>query len=162
VSRAHATPFLAFALVGILMGCAPDNPGRRAEAVSLADRYLQAASGAEPDRGWSLLYRSAREAWRSEEAYVAAFEAADWSDFEFDVLDAIYCDDGLICPVGLELANGLDSVPDVLRSTDNRMTDGLIFTDDDDGVAGNAQLWVINADLFNGEGGVLVGAMFSR
>jgi hypothetical protein len=42
------------------------------------------------------------------------------------------------------------------------MTDGLIFTDDDDGVAGNAQLWVINADLFNGEGGVLVGGMFSR
>ena len=153
---------MAIAVVGLLVACgAPDNPARHQEAVNLADRYLRAVTGAEPDRGWSLLYRSAREAWESRDQYVAAVEASDWSAFEFEVLEAVYCDDGLICPVAIELANGPDSVPQVLRSSDNRKTDGILLGDSE-GIPGDGELWVINADLFNGAGGVLVGGMFSR
>ena len=54
-----------------------------------------------------------------------------------------------------------ESVPLPLRSTDNRRTDGILFREVEN-LAGNAELWVINSDLLNGEGGVLVGAMFTR
>lgn len=159
--RRQMTAVMAIAVVGLLAGCAPDNPGRRQEAADLADRYLRAVSGGAPDRGWSLLYRSAREAWENEDEYTAAVEGADWSRFEFDVREAIYCDDGLICPVAIELANGPESVPEVLRASDNKLTDGIIVPESD-ASGGDAELWVINADFLNGPGGVLVGATFSR
>ena len=150
------------ALIGLLAACgAPDNPGRRQEAADLAKDYLLAVTGQTADRGWSLLYRSARDAWASEDEYVATMAAEDWSRFDFGVLEAIYCDDGLICPVAIDVLNGPESVPPPLRSTDNHQTDGLLFRESA-GLPGNAELWVINDDLLNGEGGVLVGAMFSR
>ena len=153
---------MAIVVVGLLVGCgAPDNPGRRQEAADLADRYLTAVSGAEPDRGWSLLYRSARDAWVSEDEYIAEITSEDWSQFDFDVIETIRCDDGLICQVAIDVPNAPESVPAPLRSTDNRRTDGLLFREYE-GLPGNAELWVINADLFNGAGGVLVGGMFSR
>lgn len=150
------------ALTGLLAACgAPDNPGRRQEAADLAKEYLLAVTGQAADRGWSLLYRSAREAWGTEDEYVAMMAAQEWSRFDFGVLETIHCDDGLICQVAIELVNGPESVPLPLRSTDNRQTDGILFREVE-GLPGNAELWVINSDLVNGEGGVLVGARFSR
>ena len=76
-------------------------------------------------------------------------------------LETIRCDDGLICQVALDILNGPESVPLPLRSTENRRTDGILFREVEN-LPGNAELWVINSDLLNGEGGVLVGAMFTR
>jgi hypothetical protein len=153
---------VALAAVGLLGGCAaPDNPGRRQEAADVAREYLLAVSGQATDRGWSLLYRSAREAWGTEDEYVATMAAEDWSRFHVGALETIRCDDGLICQVALDILNGRESVPLPLRSTDNRRTDGILFREVEN-LPGNAELWVINSDLLNGEGGVLVGAMFTR
>ena len=111
---------LVVLLIGLVLlaGCLqpPDNPDRRREAAELADRYLDSLIGGEPDRGWSLLHSTARAEWGSEAAYVAAAASADWSQLDFTVLEAIYCDDGIICPVALDLPSGLDSMPPAFRS----------------------------------------------
>ena len=148
---------LALAIVALMLlaGCSqpPDNPGRRQLAVDLADRYLHALVGAEPDRGWSLLHRTARDEWGSEAEYVADAEEADWSRFDFTVREALYCDDGIICPVALDLPNGRDSVPEAFRSPDNRNSIGILFRETD-GLPGNAELTVVLSDFLRGEGGV--------
>lgn len=147
-------------LAGFMMvaGCTqpPDNPDRRQQAVELADRYLQALVGAEADRGWSLLHPSARDEWTSREAYLAAAEQADWSRFDVIVVEALYCDDGIICPVALDLPNGPESVPEAFRSPDNRNSIGILFREAD-GLPGNAELTVVLSDFFRGEGGVSPG-----
>lgn len=131
----------------------PDNPDRRQEAVALADRYLVSLVGGEPDRGWSLLHSTARAEWGSEAAYVAAAESADWSQLDFTVLEAIYCDDGIICPVALDLPGGVESVPQAFRSSDGRNSMGILFREVD-GLPGNAELTVVLSDFLRGEGGV--------
>jgi hypothetical protein len=136
-----------------LAGCAPDNPSRRSEAVDLAERYLRALIGGEADRGWSLLHQSAQDEWESQEEYVAAAADADWSRFEFTVLEAAYCDDGVFCPVALDIPNGRDSVPEPFRSPDDRNTSGILFRLYE-GVPGNAELWVVLSDFLRGPGGV--------
>lgn len=139
--------------LGLLLvtGCAqpPDNAERRLQAAELADRFLHAIAGSETDRGWSLLHPSKRDEWGSEHAYVDAVEAADWSRFEFTVLDAMYCDDGIWCPVAVELGNGGESVPALLRSPDHGQTSGLLFREGD-GLAGDAEIWVVVGDLMRG------------
>jgi len=142
------TTFLA-----MLAGCgASDTPQRRQEAVVLAQRYLDAVSGQEPDRGWSLLHPSAREVWGSEADYVAAAEAADWSSFEAAAVDALYCDDGIICPVALDVRNGDESTTEFLRPEDGTST-GVYFRTAD-GIPGNAEIVVVLPDLLRGPGGV--------
>lgn len=139
---------LRIALLGVVSlfvsGCVqpPDNPERREQAVELADRYLRAAAGAETDRGWALLHPTKRDEWGSDRAYVDAMNGADWSRFEFSVLEAAYCDDGIWCPVRLEVPNGPESVPELLRSSDGRQTDGILFAEGTGG-DGNAEIWVV-------------------
>jgi hypothetical protein len=68
--------------LAVLAGCgASDTPQRRQKAVDLAQRYPDAVSGQEPDRGWSLLHPSAREAWGNEadDVAAAAFEPVSLS-----------------------------------------------------------------------------------
>ena len=120
----------------------PDNPERREQAVQAAERFLQAAAGAEADRGWALLHPTKRDEWGSERAYLDAVEAANWSRFEFRVLEAVYCDDGIWCPVRLEVPKGPESVPEPLRSSDGRGTDGILFAEGL-GQVGNAEIWVV-------------------
>lgn len=148
---------LVLPIVGLVLlaGCLqpPDNPDRRQEAVELADRYLDSLIGDEPDRGWFLLHPTARAEWGSEAAYVAAAESADWSRFDFTVLEAIYCDDGIICPVALDLPGGVESVPQAFRSSDGRNSMGILFREVD-GLPGNAELTVVLSDFLRGEGGV--------
>jgi hypothetical protein len=139
----------------VMAGCGqpPDNPDRRQQAVALAQRYLGALVGGEPDRGWSLLHDSAQAEWGSQEAYVRTAEEADWSGFGFAVIEALYCDDGVICPVALDLPNGEASVPDAFRSPDGRNSIGISFRDAE-GLPGNAEMTVVLPDLLRGEGGV--------
>lgn len=148
---------LALWIVALLVlgGCVgpPDNPGRRQQAAELADRYLHALVGGEPDRGWSLLHATARDEWGSEAAYVALAEATDWSSFDFTVLGPMYCDDGIMCPVALDLPNGPDSVPEGYRGTDSRNSIGIFFRESE-GLPGNAELPVVLPDVIRGEGGV--------
>lgn len=138
----------------LLTGCgASDTPGRRQDAVDLAQRYLDAVSGDEPDRGWSLLHPSAQEAWGTEADYVAEAEGAEWARFEVAAVEALYCDDGIICPVALNVENGEDSVPDFLRAPESRATTGIYFRTLD-GIPGNAEIVVVLSDLLRGPGGV--------
>jgi hypothetical protein len=149
---------IAVISLGLLLvaGCVqpPDNPERRREAAELADRFLHAIAGSETDRGWSLLHPSKRDEWGTEREYVEAVEAADWSRFEFTVLEAVYCDDGIWCPVAVDLPNGRDSVPALLHSPDGRQTDGLLFREDradaGEGLGGDAEIWVVLGDLMRG------------
>lgn len=136
-----------------LAGCAPDNPGRRSEAAEIVTRYLRALSGAEADRGWSLLHPSARDEWGGREEYVVAAAEADWSEFEFTVLEALYCDDGVICPVALDVPNGRESVPEPFRSPDDRNSSGILFRSVE-GLPGNAELFVVLWGWMRGPGGV--------
>ena len=130
---------VALAAVGLLGGCAaPDNPGLGRCCI---DR--RARRGA-PKTSTSQRWR--RRTGRGSTSVP---------------LETIRCDDGLICQVALDILNGRESVPLPLRSTENRRTDGILFREVEN-LAGNAELWVINSDLLNGEGGVLVGAMFTR
>ena len=128
----------------LLSSCAqpPDNPERREQAAQLAGQFLHAVAGPEGDRGWSLLHPSRREEWGSERAYVEAVTEADWSRFEFEVFDATFCDDGLWCSVRVEFPGGPESVPELLRSSDGRQTDGLVFQEVP-GLPGNAQMSVV-------------------
>lgn len=148
---------LALSAIAVILvaGCVqpPDNPDRRQQAVELADRYLRSLIGGEPDRGWSLLHPTARDEWDSEAAYVRAAEGADWSRFDFTVLEAVSCDDGIICPVALDLPNGRDSVPEAFRSPDDRNSIGIAFREAA-GLPGNAELTVVLSDVLRGQGGV--------
>jgi hypothetical protein len=150
--RSLALPVLAVILVA---GCLqpPDNPDRRQQAVELADRYLHALVGGEPDRGWSLLHPTARDEWGSEAAYVGAADGADWSQFDFSVREALYCDDGIICPVALDLPGGRESIPHAFRSPDGRDSIGIVFREVED-LPGNAELTVVLPDFLRGAGGV--------
>ena len=138
------SPMALFTLVLTVSGCVqpPENPERREQAAQAAERFLQAVAGAEPDRGWALLHPTKRDEWGSERAYLDAVEAADWSRFAFRVLEAAYCDDGIWCPVRLEVPNGPESVPEPLRSLDGLGTDGILFPEGP-GQVGNAEVWVV-------------------
>ncbi|HEU5325656.1 MAG TPA: hypothetical protein VFV59_07220 [Candidatus Limnocylindria bacterium] len=153
------TSKLGLVVVAILLlaGCAPpDNPGRRSEAVDLAERYLRALSGAEAGRGWSLLHQSARDEWGSQEEYVAAAADADWSQFEFTVLEAVYCDDGIFCSVALDVPNGRESLAEPFQSPDGQHSSGILFRSVE-GLPGNAELMVVLPHWMRGPGGVRAG-----
>jgi len=83
----------------------------------MAQRYLDAVSGQEVDRGWSFLHPSAQDAWGSQSDFIAAAEAADWSNFEVAAIEAVYSDDGIWCPVALTPGNAelMVVLPDLFR-----------------------------------------------
>lgn len=145
---------LVIAALGLLTGCGPsDTPQRRDEAVAMAQRYLDAVSGQAVDRGWSLLHPSAQDAWGSQGDFIAAAEAADWSDFEVAATEALRCDDGIWCPVALDVANGEESVPDFLLASPSGASNGIYFIDLGD-IPGNAEMMVVLTDPFHWSGGV--------
>ena len=143
------------ALALALVACGPpDNPGRREQAERLAREFLAAVAGGRADRGWSLIHPDSREDWGDEDHWVDAAAATDWTGFEVSVLRARYCDDGVFCPVGLEIPGGDESIPDLLRSRDR--SSGVVPLDELEGIDGNAEMWVVLADILRGHGGVSV------
>jgi len=79
--------------------------------------------------------------------------AADWSGFQAEAVEALYCDDGIICPVALDVRNGEESVPDFLRAPEQRASTGVYFRTAD-GIPGNAEIVVVLPGLLRGPGGV--------
>jgi hypothetical protein len=146
--------FVGFLCALLVAACAtkPDNPERRNEAAQLAELYLLAVSGADEDRGWSMLHPYTRAEWGAADRYIDAARAADWSEFEFRILEVIRCDDGVFCNVALDIPGGRDSVPAFLRSPDG-MAVGIYFREVE-GVAGNAEIMVTMSDLLRGRGGM--------
>jgi hypothetical protein len=143
---------LAMAIVLTACSGTPDNPARRAEAMGVADAFLRAVSGGQLDRGWSLLHPYSQEDWGNEAAWVEAAGKADWSRFAFTELRTRYCDDGVICPVDLEIPGGPGSVPDLISSADAGVTFGL----DERPERMRAEIWIWLPDLLRGPGGIMV------
>src|SRR5262245_48302461 len=137
----------------VLVGCGgpPDNPARRAQARQVAEAFVRAVSGGEADRGWSLLHPYSRDDWANQAPWVEAAADADWSRFAFTVLEARYCDDGVICPIDLEFPAGASSVPAFIRSSDA----GIIFPRDDRADGDRAEIWIWLPDLLRGPGGIM-------
>lgn len=138
--------------LALLVGCASDTAARRQEAVDPAKRYIDAVRGGEADRGWSLLHPSAQDAWDSEADYVTVAENADWSTFTAVGVEALYCDDGVICPVVLDVESGEGSVPGFLHAPEKRASAGIYFRSVD-GFPGNAEIIVVLPSR-GGPGGV--------
>ena len=85
---------VALILLGLLfMGCTR-HQDRTEEATALAERYLDAVAGAADDRGWSLLHPDARRDMfdDSEDRYLNAVAASDWTDFRFTI-ESVVADD---------------------------------------------------------------------
>ena len=143
---------VATALVVTACSGPPDNPARRADARELADACLHAVGGGQPDHGWSLLHPYSQEDWGGEAAWVEAAGEADWTRFAFTVLETRYCDDGVICPVDLEIPGGPASVPALVSSSDA----GVIFGLDARADATRAEIWVWLPDILRGRGGIMV------
>ena len=76
--------------------------------------YLAAVSGGAEDRGWSLLMDPSSGGFGSEADYRRAMAEADSSHCEWQLAGWARCDDG-VCTLELELSNGWESVPRVLR-----------------------------------------------
>jgi hypothetical protein len=90
--------------------------------------------------------------WGDQSDYIPAAEAADWSRFEAIALETMYCDDGIMCPVALNVVNGETSVPDFLSAPEKLASTGIYFRSED-GIPGNAELIVVLPSL-RGPGGV--------
>lgn len=146
------------AVAAVLSACTgpSDAPDKQEQAARWADAYLQAVSGAAEDRGWSLLHPGSQQQWKDEAAYVAAAESADWSEFTFEVLDTLYCDDGVMCQVLVDVPGGLDAAPNFLRIPEKDGAVGLRF-DEEETIPGNARMAVWLPDLLRGPGGVMLG-----
>lgn len=133
-----------------------DTPERRADAEAIAHDFLTALTGAADDRGWSMLHSASRDGWSAEEEYVAAVERADWTSFQFRVIETLFCDDGVMCSVTVKVAGGVGAVPDFLRLPGKSSAAGLRF--EDPGQPDHATLWVWLPDVFRGPGGVMLTA----
>lgn len=120
---------LAPILILVLAGCGASTEASRAEASDLARQYLAAAQDGDPDHGWSLIFPNQQAAWNGYENYATLARDADWSQFQFEVVGTGVCDDGS-CVVCLVIPGGESSVPEFLRSADNKGLDGIVFSDD--------------------------------
>ena len=90
---------------------------RIGSARSMVDAYLTAVRAPEGDRGWSLIHSDIRrEAFGDRQStYVDALAGEDASRLEWRIVE-IVPDDPSLHFVWLELPNGPESVPAVLRS----------------------------------------------
>lgn len=97
-----------------MLGC--DREAGRNRARLLAEGFLSGVAGGEPDYGWSFLHaESQRSAFNGDfEAYRALVEAADWSDFRWEVIDVL-ADDSSLHFLTLRLPGGAQSVPAFLQ-----------------------------------------------
>lgn len=92
-----------------LPGCQNNS---ESDAAAKVERYLYAAAGNAPDRGWSLLLPADREqVYGDRDAYLAEAEASDWEVFSWEYVDA-HCDDG-VCAVWFHVPSR-GAIPDVL------------------------------------------------
>lgn len=82
-----------------------------ADAVARVESYLDAASGAADDRGWSLLAGDRDAIFGERDDYVDLALGSAWDRFEWRIVDA-HCDDGA-CTVWIEVP-GEEVIPDVL------------------------------------------------
>lgn len=106
-----------------LSGCTGGGPAGQLNA------YLEAAAGAEPDRGWQHLSEATREVGygNDEEQYIRDAAAADWSAFQWSPAVVAWEDDGF-SRVELDLLSGPASVPAFLLA--NRVLNGRCEGDD--------------------------------
>lgn len=94
--RMPVSPLLLapLAIIGLVLWSLtfPSNDG--GQAVSTANRYLQAACANEGDHGWDLLVPSQREAkFGDRTGYITQAEASGCGTFIWDIRTA-HCDDG--------------------------------------------------------------------
>jgi len=108
---AAAGALVALLLIGVLAlsGWATRGAGA---AEARADRYLAALVSGDARIAWDQLTDRVQTIWGTFEAFQAAVGGADWSTFEYEVLQT-QCDD-LICAVDIAIPNGVDSVPPML------------------------------------------------
>jgi hypothetical protein len=87
----------------------------RPAPADVLDRYLRAAAGAEPDRGWGYLppITRRRSYGNDAEAYVRAADAVDWAAFRWSEARTVWNDDG-ISLVEVEVLSPIASVPTFL------------------------------------------------
>jgi hypothetical protein len=104
---------LCSALV-LISGCA-DEAGRE-RARLFAEEFLSDVRGGQPDYGWSLLHPDIqRDAFNGDyESFRILVEAADWSEFRWDVVDVL-ADDSSLHFLTLRLPGGAESVPEFLQ-----------------------------------------------
>lgn len=98
-------------LLALAVGATGCQNNDEAEAVARVESYLDAASGAADDRGWSLLAGDRDAIFGERDDYVALAFQGDWDRFEWRVVDA-HCDDGA-CTVWIEVPSE-DAIPDAL------------------------------------------------
>lgn len=96
-----------------------------------ADRYLTALVAGDTHQAWGLLSGRVQTIWGSFENFDSAVRAADWTSFEFEIMQTS-CDDN-VCGVDLSLPNGPDSVPRMLYQGPTHYwwgpADSLVFSD---------------------------------
>lgn len=105
---------LGACLVLVLLGC--DREAGRTRARLLAEGFLSGVAGGQPDYGWSLLHPDIRrDAFNGDyESFRVLVEAADWSDFRWEVVDVV-ADDPSLHLLTLRLPGGPESVPEFLQ-----------------------------------------------
>ena len=81
-------------------------------AEARAERYVAALVSADARTAWGQLTDRVRTIWGSFDSFEAAVRGADWSRFDYEVVQT-HCDD-LICAVDISIPNGVDSVPTML------------------------------------------------
>jgi hypothetical protein len=131
--KAGWVSLLLFLAVG-LVACFGTPITRVEDARRIADGYLVAVSTDSADRGWSLLHPMAQEIYGPYERYVETAAAIDWSGFRWRQLDtegSVFCDDGVICRIDLEIEGDRDAIPPFLIEPE---------WDDEVGVAGVLQV----------------------
>jgi hypothetical protein len=113
---------LAIALaLSVVVACAPitreqqsPDPLEPQEAAQGLSAYLAAVTGGASDRGWSLLHSDLKRRYPGgEAAYVQAATTADWTKFQWTMVD-LRRDDQIYCG-HLDVPNGLASAPAFLR-----------------------------------------------
>jgi hypothetical protein len=122
----------------------------RPEARARAEAYLAAVVGGSEDRGWSLLEASGRNEFGSEEAYRRLMDAADWSQFTWELRYNGVCDDG-VCSFVLHLPNGRASAPEAAWSHGSGDPGVLVATDRASDL-GEAYFGVLQRGWFGGIG----------
>jgi hypothetical protein len=107
---------LVLAILSVLAVVGCDREAGRNRARLLAEGFLSGISGGQPDYGWSFLHpESQRFAFDGDyETYRSLVEDADWTAFEWEVIDVL-ADDSSLHFLTLSLPGGEESVPAFLR-----------------------------------------------
>lgn len=101
----------AFVLISVVTFAVWADRGPGA-AEARAERYLAALASGDARTAWDQLTDRVHTIWASFDAFESAVRGADWSRFEYEVLQA-HCDD-VVCAVDISIPNGVDSVPAML------------------------------------------------